>query len=182
LFFCFFGMLTRSFLRIGFATCRRYSSTVPLESPDLVAKGTDGSALDGNQIFSGKKVVLVGVPGAFTPVCTSKHVPSFLEKAADLRAKGVDTIAVVSVNDHHVMRAWGEHLKAGDEIKLLADPDGSFVKSLEVDVNLPPLGGTRSKRFAMLVDDGQIVLKNVEKSPGDFEVTGPDPILEKLGE
>jgi peroxiredoxin len=159
---------------------RRYATRLPTDSPNLVVKKTDGSNLDANQIFNGKKVVMFGVPGAFTPVCSMKHVPSFLEKSAELRAQGVDSIICVSVNDHHVMRAWGENLKTEDKIQLVADPDGSFVKTIGVDMNIPPLGGIRSKRFAMLVDNGEVVLKNVEKSPGDFEVTGPDAILEHL--
>ena len=164
-------------LRYGFL---RSFTTLPVDDPKLVVKKTDGTNLDGNQLFKGKKVVLFGVPGAFTPVCSMKHVPSFLEKAEDLKSEGVDTIACVSVNDHFVMRAWGDHLKVGEKVTLLADPDGSFVKSLGMDINLAGLGGTRSKRFSMLIQDGVVVLSNVEKSPGDFELTGPEPILDKL--
>jgi peroxiredoxin len=166
---------------LRYAFFRSFSS-IPLDDPKLVVKKVDGSELTGEQLFKGKKVVLFGVPGAFTPVCSLKHVPSFIEKAEDLKNDGVDTIACVSVNDNHVMRAWGEQIKTGDKVVLLADPDGSFVKSLGLDINLPSLGGIRSKRFSMLVDNGEVVLRNVEKSAGEFELTGPEPILDKLNE
>ncbi|KAL2635403.1 hypothetical protein R1flu_006882 [Riccia fluitans] len=111
-----------------------------------------------SELTKGKKLVLFAVPGAFTPTCSQKHVPGFVEKADELKSKGVDTIACVSVNDVFVMKAWGEDLGVGDKVLLLSDGNLNFTKSIGVELDLSdkPVGlGVRSRRYALLADDGR---------------------------
>jgi len=143
-------------------------------------KDKDGKAVSLSEFFGNKTVVVFGVPGAFTPVCTSKHVPSYVDHAEKLKSKGVDTIACVSVNDPFVMKAWAQSLGSKDVV-MLADWDASFSKAVGMDVDLSGASlGKRSKRYSLLVKDGVIVQENVEKSPAEFEVTGADNILKQL--
>ncbi|KAL8548320.1 hypothetical protein ACS0TY_007592 [Phlomoides rotata] len=118
-----------------------------------------------SDLTSNKKMILVVVPGAFTPTCSQKHLPGFVEKAAELKAKDVDTIACISVNDAFVMKKWKEDLKIGDEVLLLSDGNGDFTKAIgcELDLSDKPVGlGVRSRRYAMYVDDGVVKILNLE--------------------
>ena len=129
----------------------------------------------------GKKVALFGLPGAFTPTCSAKHVPSYLEHYDALRAKGVDTIACMSVNDAFVMGAWGRDLHADGKVRMLADGSAAYTKALGLELDLTARGmGVRCQRFSMLVDDGVVKTLNVE-APGKFEVSGAETMLQQLG-
>jgi peroxiredoxin len=135
-----------------------------------------------SELTKGKKVVLLAVPGAFTPTCSQKHLPGFVEKADELKAKGVDTIACVSVNDAFVMRAWGENLNVGDKVLLLADGLQEFTKALGVTLDLSdkPVGlGIRSRRYALLAEDGVVKVLNLEEG-GAFTVSSAEDILKAL--
>lgn len=135
-----------------------------------------------SELTDGKKVVLFAVPGAFTPTCSQKHVPGFVAKAGELKAKGVDTIACVSVNDVFVMKAWGESLGIGDEVLLLSDGNVNFTKALGVQFDLSdkPVGlNIRSRRYALLAEDGVVKQLNLEEG-GAFSVSGPEEILKVL--
>jgi len=144
----------------------------------MTAEGPKDISTD--DIFSGKKVVLFAVPGAFTPTCSAKHLPGFVEKAADIRGKGVDTIACLAVNDAFVMGAWGKAQNTGDKVLMLADGAAAFTKQLGLDLDLTGPGmGVRSKRYAMVVDNGTVKALQVE-APGAFEVSSADAILKAL--
>lgn len=114
------------------------------------------------KLLSNKKAVVFAVPGAFTPGCSKTHLPGYVEKADELKKKGIDEIICVSVNDPFVMDAWGKEHKATGKVRMLADPDASFTKALELETNLPPLGGTRSKRYSMIIENGVVKSLNVE--------------------
>ncbi|GFZ99444.1 peroxiredoxin [Elstera cyanobacteriorum] len=132
------------------------------------------------EIFAGKKVVLFGLPGAFTPTCSAKHLPGFIDKHDDLAAKGVDTIACISVNDAFVMGAWGKAQEAGDKVLLLADGNADFAKAMGLDADFTAYGmGIRSKRFALVAEDGVVKVLNVEAA-GQFEVSSADYVLNQL--
>lgn len=132
-----------------------------------------------DDIFKGKKVALFGVPGAFTGVCHKQHLPSVVQNADALKAKGIDTIAVTGVNDVSVMDAWRRESKA-DKIEFLADGNAEFAKAIDLTLDLSGAGmATRSKRYSMLVDDGVVKSLNVEE-PGKFEVSGGDVLLNQL--
>ena len=133
-----------------------------------------------DELFKGKKVVMFAVPGAFTPTCSAKHLPGFVEKADAIKAKGVDTIACLSVNDVFVMDAWGKSQNAGDKVLMLADGNGDFAKATGLEMDGTGFGmGTRAKRFSMLVKDGVIAELNIE-GPGEFKVSSADHILGQL--
>ncbi|KAK4345766.1 hypothetical protein RND71_035942 [Anisodus tanguticus] len=135
-----------------------------------------------SDLTSGKKVVLFAVPGAFTPTCSQKHLPGFVEKSKELKSKGVDTIACISVNDAFVMKAWKENLKISDEVLLLSDGNLEFTKAIgcELDLSDKPIGlGVRSRRYAMLVDDGVVKVLNLEEG-GAFNVSSAEDILKAL--
>ncbi|RDY05061.1 Peroxiredoxin-2E, chloroplastic, partial [Mucuna pruriens] len=132
-----------------------------------------------SELTKGKKAVLFAVPGAFTPTCSLKHVPGFVEKSGELRAKGVDTIACISVNDAFVMKAWKEDLKVNDEVLLLSDGNGTFTRTIgcELDLSDKPVGlGVRSRRYAILAEDGVVKLFNLEEG-GAFTFSGAQDIL-----
>lgn len=129
-------------------------------------------------VFGGKTVVLFAVPGAFTPTCSMNHLPGFLENHGEILAKGVDRIAVVSVNDHHVMNAWAKHTGAEGKILFLADGAAAFTKAVGMDMEMGPLG-LRSKRYSMIVKDGVVTQLNLETGPG-AEVSGAATILGQL--
>jgi peroxiredoxin len=141
----------------------------------------DGPAdLTTDELFGGKTVVLFSVPGAFTPTCDAKHLPGFIEQADALRAKGVDTIACMSVNDVFVMKAWGKAAGVGDKILMLADGNGDYAKALGLTLDASKFGmGLRSQRFAMLVKDGRIAQLFIE-APGEFRVSAADYVLARL--
>jgi glutaredoxin/glutathione-dependent peroxiredoxin len=133
-----------------------------------------------DDIFKGKKVALFAVPGAFTGTCHKMHVPSILLNADAIKAKGVDTIAVTSVNDVFVMDAW-KKATLGDKLEFLADGNGEFAKAVDLAFDGAGNGlGTRSKRYAMLVEDGVVKKLNIEESPGKVEVSGGDALLSQL--
>lgn len=131
-----------------------------------------------HELFAGKKVVLFAVPGAFTPTCSEVHLPGYVVLADQLKAKGVDMIACVAVNDAFVMQAWGEAQNAS-EIRMLADGDASFTKALGLEMDTAGFGGIRSQRYAMIVEDGKVTTLNVEE-PQSFEVSKAEAILDLL--
>jgi glutaredoxin/glutathione-dependent peroxiredoxin len=132
-------------------------------------------------LFKGKKVVLFAVPGAFTPTCSLNHLPGYLENRDALLERGVDEIAVVSVNDWFVMGAWAEKSGGAGKIHFLSDWDASFTKSLGLDMDLSAGGlGVRSKRYSMLVEDGVVKTLNIEESPGEATVSGAAAMIEQL--
>jgi peroxiredoxin len=133
-----------------------------------------------DDLFRGKKVVLFSVPGAFTPTCSAKHLPGYIRNADALKAKGVDTIACMAVNDVFVMSAWGESSKAGNKVAMLADGNGEYAKALELELDASKFGmGTRGKRFSVIVDDGVVSQINVEP-PGEFSVSSAETALQQL--
>ena len=137
-------------------------------------------AMSTDELFSGKKVVLVSVPGAFTPTCSAKHLPGFVEHVDAILAKGVDTVAFTAVNDVFVMHAWGRDSGVGDKIMMLADGNADYVKALGLEADSSAWGmGMRGKRFALVIDDGVVSHAAVE-SPGQFEVSSAEAILEAL--
>ncbi len=137
-------------------------------------------AISTDELFAGKKVVLVSVPGAFTPTCSASHLPGFVNQAAELFAKGVDSIACMSVNDVFVMHAWGKDQNVGDKVMMLADGNGEYARALDLEMDGTAFGmGTRSQRFAIIVDDGVAQHVAVEAS-GKLEVSKAESILAKL--
>lgn len=113
-------------------------------------------------LCANKKVILFAVPGAFTPGCSKTHLPGYVDKAEELKKAGVAEIVCVSVNDPFVMSAWGKAHNTGGKVRMLADPNASFTKHVELTVDLPPLGGIRSKRYSMVIDNGTVTTLNVE--------------------
>jgi peroxiredoxin len=145
----------------------------------------DGCAIGPNPVTieslaRGRKLVLFGLPGAFTPTCSAKHVPSYLAVYDKLKAKGVDTIACLSVNDAFVMGAWGRDQHVDGKIRMLADGSAAYTKALGLELDLSARGmGVRCQRFSMLVDDGVVKALNIE-APGKFEVSGGETMLQQL--
>lgn len=134
-----------------------------------------------SEIFAGKKVVLFAVPGAFTPTCSNNHLPGYVENHDAIIARGVDTIAVVAVNDVHVMGAWARFSGGEGKVLFLADGSGDFARATGLDLDLSAAGmGLRSKRFSMVVEDGKVTQLNVEGSPGQAIDSGAAKILEQL--
>ncbi|MGH8298650.1 MAG: peroxiredoxin [Steroidobacteraceae bacterium] len=131
-------------------------------------------------LFKGRKIVLFSVPGAFTPTCDAKHLPGFVQLADQIRAKGVDTIACMAVNDVFVMNAWGKASSVGDKVMMLADGNGDYAKTLGLELDAHKFGmGTRGQRFALVVDNGVLKSVNVEE-PGQFKVSAAEHILGNL--
>jgi peroxiredoxin len=151
--------------------------------PDVSIKTmADGGMQDVStaELCAGKKVVLFAVPGAFTPTCSMQHLPGFVEKADAIRAKGVDTIACMSVNDAFVMDAWGKDRGTGDKILMLADGNAEFAKALGLTMDGSGIGfGTRAQRFALVIDDGVVTHAAVEE-PMKFDVSSAEKILDAL--
>jgi peroxiredoxin len=132
------------------------------------------------QLFDGKRVVLFSVPGAFTPTCSARHLPGYIDHAAELRAKGVDTIACMAVNDVYVMGAWGKSASAGDKVLMLADGNGDYARALGLELDGRGFGlGMRGQRFAIVVDNG-IATKVLVEAPGEFKVSAADYLLGQL--
>ncbi len=132
------------------------------------------------ELTQGKKVALFAVPGAFTPTCSARHLPGYKEKAAEFRAKGVDTIACVSVNDVFVMGAWGKDQNVGEDVLMLADGNGAFAKAVGLEMDGTGFGmGSRSKRYSMVVESGVVKQLNVEAG-GEFKVSAADYMLGQL--
>jgi len=133
------------------------------------------------QVFAGKRVVLFGVPGAFTPTCSNNHLPGYLQHAEAIKAKGVDAIAVVAANDAHVMKAWGASTSVEGRITLLADGNADFARALGLDMDGTAFGlGTRFKRFSMLVEDGVVKSLVVEETPREAAKSGAEAMLASL--
>lgn len=131
-------------------------------------------------IFAGKKVVLFAVPGAFTPTCSAKHLPGFVEHLSAIKAKGVDTIACVAVNDAFVMNAWAKSQQVPDEVLMLADGNAAFTQKLGLELDATGFGmGIRSKRFALVAEDGVVKQLFVE-APGEFKVSSAEHVLSML--
>jgi len=147
----------------------------------LKHKTSDGvTDISTEELFSGRKVVIFAVPGAFTPTCSAKHLPGFVAKAAEIKAKGVDTIACVSVNDAFVMDAWGIDQNTEDKVMMLADGSATFTKAIGKELDRTEAGmGMRSARYAMIVNDG-VVTEMLAEEPGAFEVSSAEYVLSKL--
>jgi peroxiredoxin len=144
--------------------------------------GPEGPAVKStDDIFKGKKVVLFAVPGAFTPTCNNNHLPGFLQNADAFKQKGIDTIAVTGVNDVFVMDAWKKATGATGKIEFLSDGNGEFAKALDMTLDGSGFGlGTRSKRYAMLVDNGVVKNLNVEEVAGKAEASGAENLLKQI--
>lgn len=151
-----------------------------LPTTTLVKATADGpDQVDTDAFFGGRKVALFAVPGAFTPTCSAKHLPGFVEKSAELKAKGIDEIACISVNDAFVMGAWGKSAGA-DDITMLADGNGDFAEAIGLTMDGSKFGmGTRSQRYSMLVNDGVVEQLNVE-APGEFKVSSAEHLLSEI--
>ena len=134
-----------------------------------------------DEVFKGKKVVLFGLPGAFTPTCHKNHLPGFLARAAEIKAKGVDTIAVTSTNDAHVFKAWALDTGALGAIEFLADGNGDFARSAGLTFDASAGGmGVRSLRYSMVVEDGVVTALNVEDAPGKADISGAAALMKDL--
>ena len=157
----------------------KVGDTVP--SATFMTFGPDGpKPITSDELLKGKTVALFAVPGAFTPTCSAKHLPGFKTKAAELKAKGVDTIACVSVNDVFVMKAWGENQGVGDDVLMLADGNGDFTKAVGLELDASRFGmGPRSQRYSMIVKDGVVKELNVEQG-GEFKVSSAEYMLAQL--
>ena len=142
---------------------------------------SDGLAdLTTSQLFDGKRVLFFAVPGAFTPTCDARHLPGYIELADQIRAKGVDTIACMSVNDVFVMKAWGKSANAGDKVLMLADGNGDYARALGLSLDATGFGmGQRSQRFAMIVKNGVVEQLHVEQG-GEFKVSAAEYLLSRL--
>lgn len=144
----------------------------------MTAEGPGAVSTD--ELFGGKKVVLVSVPGAFTPTCSMNHLPGFVDQAAALKAKGVDTVACMAVNDVFVMDAWGKDRGVGDDVMMLADGNGEYAAALGLEMDGTGFGmGMRGQRFAIVVDDGVATHVAIE-APGQFEVSKAESILSAI--
>ena len=136
--------------------------------------------LSAEQLFNGKKVVLFSVPGAFTPTCDAKHLPGYVQQADALKAKGVDTVACMAVNDVFVMNAWGKASNVGDKVLMLADGNAEYSKALGLELNATGFGmGIRGQRFAIYADNGVVKGLYIE-APGEFKVSSAEYVLSKL--
>lgn len=136
--------------------------------------------VDSESFFKGRKVAVFSVPGAFTPTCSARHLPSFVEKADALKAKGVDEIACTAVNDAFVLKAWAESAGATDKVTMLADGNGEFAKAVGLEMDGSKFGmGQRGQRYSMVVEDGVVRQLNVEE-PGAYNVSSADYMLEQI--
>lgn len=145
-----------------------------------VMTGEGPGGLSSDELFGGKKVVVFGVPGAFTPTCSAQHLPGFIDKAAEIKAKGVDTIACLSVNDVFVMDAW-QKANSADDIQMLADGNAEYTKALGLELDASGFGmGTRSQRFALVVDDGVVSQVHIEAAAADLNASSAESILANL--
>ena len=149
-----------------------------IELKTMTSDGPDGITTD--DLFNGKKVILFGLPGAFTPTCSAKHVPGYVQHADAIKAKGVDTIACISVNDAFVMGAWGKDQNVGDKVMMLADGSAEFTKAAGLELDLVDRGmGVRCQRFSMIVDNG--VIQSINIDDGTFDKTSAEQALSDLG-
>jgi peroxiredoxin len=147
--------------------------------PLSIATADGPQPTSSGEYFSGKRVALFAVPGAFTPTCSARHMPSFVERAEDLKSKGVDEIACISVNDPFVMAAWGER-DGSEDITMLADGNGEFAEAAGLTMDGGKFGmGKRSQRYSMLVNDGVVEQLNVE-APGEYRASSAEHLLEQI--
>ena len=152
-----------------------------LPTANLIAGTAEGpKPTTTDEIFGGKKVALFALPGAFTPTCSAKHLPGFKQLAGEIKGKGVDVIACLSVNDAFVMRAWAEDQAVGEDIAMLADGGSAFTDAVGLDFDASRFGmGKRSQRYSMIVDDGVVKELNIEQG-GEFRVSAADYLLAQL--
>lgn len=152
-----------------------------IPSAKLVAATPDGPReVATEDVFAGKTVVLFAVPGAFTPTCSNKHLPGYLQNYEALKAKGVDTVACLAVNDPFVLAAWAKDQGVNDRVLMLSDGSAAFTKALGLELDLSARGlGVRAQRFAMIVEDGKVTTLQVE-APGGFDVSRAEAVLEAL--
>ena len=153
-----------------------------LPEMELMVVTEDGpSKISSNEIFEGKRVVLVGLPGAFTGTCSGVHLPGFIENADAIKSRGIDTIALVAVNDHQVLKAWAEHTGGMGKILFIADWDGAFTRAIDMEVDMSAGGlGMRSQRYSLIADDAEVKTLNVEEARGVAITSGAARILEQL--
>ncbi|MEN9856065.1 MAG: hypothetical protein RLZZ157_1191 [Pseudomonadota bacterium] len=157
----------------------KIGDTLP-EATFMVPTKDGPAAKTSAEIFAGKKVALFAVPGAFTPTCSARHLPSYKDKHAELAAKGVDTIACLSVNDAFVMGAWAKDQGIGDEILMLADGSGTFAKAIGLEMDASKFGmGMRSQRFSLIADNNVVTHLFVE-APAEYKVSGAEYMLENM--
>jgi peroxiredoxin len=153
---------------------------MPSATVKAISSG-DAEDVNTDDLFKGKKVALFAVPGAYTPTCSAKHMPNYLEHADALKSKGVSSIVCLSVNDPAVMKAWAKDQGALGKITMIADGSGIYANTLGLTFDGSAAGlGTRAKRFSMLIDDGVVKSLNVEDAPSAFEVSSADKILEQI--
>jgi glutaredoxin/glutathione-dependent peroxiredoxin len=160
---------------------------MPIKVGDKMPAGTltlatkDGpQKVSADEFFAGKKVALFSVPGAFTPTCDAKHLPGFVEKADDLKAKGIETIVCMSVNDAFVMKAWGKAQNVEGKVQMIADGNAEYTKALGLEMDASGFGmGTRGQRFSLLIDNGIVKQVNVE-AKGEFKVSSAEYLLAQL--
>lgn len=152
-----------------------------LPSATLIKATESGpDAIQSDEFFKGRKVALFSVPGAFTPTCSARHLPGFVDKLDELKAKGVDEVACTAVNDVFVMGAWAKQSGAEGKVTMLADGSGEFAKAIGLDADFSKFGmGTRGQRYAMLVEDGTVTQLHVEQ-PGEFKVSSAEHLLSQL--
>jgi len=152
-----------------------------LPSATLTTMTAEGpKPLTTSELCEGKKVVLFAVPGAFTPTCSVQHLPGYVDNTQSLKDKGVDTVACVSVNDPFVMGAWGKDREVGEDLMMLSDGNGDFTAAIGLEMDGSGFGlGTRSQRYAMIIDDGVVSTLNVESGPG-LDVSSAETILSEL--
>lgn len=156
------------------------------ELREFIEVETEGCTLGPNKfnvadLAKGKKIVIFAVPGAFTPTCSEKHAPGFIQQAAAFKARGVDEMWCIAVNDAFVMGAWGRQLNAAGTVRMMADGSAEFTRALGLDADFSKAGlGTRSQRYSMLVEDGVVRQLNVEQ-PGKFEASNAETLLTQLG-
>jgi glutaredoxin/glutathione-dependent peroxiredoxin len=153
-----------------------------IPSVTLRIPGPDGNKdVSTDDFFRGKKVVLFAVPGAFTPACSQRHLPGFVDRAADIKAKGIDEIACVAVNDGAVLGAWSKDQRAEGKVTMLADGSGDFARAVGLELDLGRLGlGKRSQRYSMLVENGVVKALNVEPQAGQVEASSAETMLKSL--
>ncbi|MGE5721901.1 MAG: peroxiredoxin [Sphingomonadales bacterium] len=153
----------------------------PIPQMTFIKATADGpQPVDSESFFKGRKIALFSVPGAFTPTCSAKHLPGFVEKADQLKAKGIDEIACTAVNDAFVLKAWAESAGATGKVTMLADGNGEFAKTIGLDMDASRFGmGQRGQRFSMVVEDGVVKQLNVEE-PGAYNVSSAEYMLEHL--
>ncbi|XP_064094312.1 LOW QUALITY PROTEIN: peroxiredoxin-5, mitochondrial-like [Macrobrachium nipponense] len=172
---------TKSRFGVFTALSRTMSIKVGDEIPSVdVYEETPANAVNLRDVSAGRKILIFAVPGAFTPGCSKTHLPGYIKQADELKSKGITEIVCVSVNDPFVMTAWGENHKVSNKIRMLADTNAEFTKSLGLEQDLAVLGGLRSKRYSMIVEDGKVTQLNVEPDGKGLTCSLAENMLAKL--